>query len=641
MKKNFLLFLILIPALVASQTASQDEKLYFYNSPKQQQNCTPEIKFNPEIHENASIMMGSGNATFAWPLDVTQNAGVVMVNYVDNRSGSIIKDYEGNDWAYDGHNGTDIALHDFRNMDRFYAVKAAEAGRVVEIAYANKDRNTTWDGSPANIVCIRHDDGSYAYYYHLMKKSVTVKVGEYVQTGRIIGYVGSSGNSSDAHLHFEPGYFTNGVWNKRDPWHGAYNTFPTMWENQLPYVGDTTFILHDIGVYTSASVGGDVEFNTDFAKLKERIIDPLTVSGYEPKIGVWLQFQGNATGQQVRYEIRKPNGALFDDVYFFMSQQSQYSWSWWTPDFNPGISETGDWYVRILYNNVEKKRHFFNVQLLTSTRPRLYPVAGKCFRPSIFVQRDTLRVRPVRSNMQYDLVSAPSNITLTNDSIINVGSFNQTYRTREFKVIASIGGSSTLRDTMIYKLIDTTKENSSGNGIVSLDLTALTEGRFDGSDFKGDTVTVQLRGSLSPYGIVDQDKFKLNNDGYGIANFPNASPGVYYYIVVKHRNSIETWSKTVQQFPDGFPHEYNFTTSRTKAYGDNLKFKNFKYCIYSGDVNQDGIVDATDFSMVDNDVSFFIAGYEVTDLDGDLFVDAGDMAIVDNNAYNFVSRIRP
>jgi len=244
--------------------------------------------------------------------------------------------------------------------------------------------------------------------------------------------------------------------------------------------------------------------------------------------------------------------------------------------------------------------------------------------------------------MQYDLLGAPSNVTITNDSIINISpSYTQTYRLREFKVVASMGGSSTLRDTMIYKLVDTTKPNPIGNGIVSLDLTAFTEGRFDGSDFKGDTVTVQLRGSLSPYGIVDQDKFKLNNDGYGIANFPNASPGVYYYLVVKHRNSIETWSKTVQQFPDGYPHEYNFTTSRTKAYGDNLKFKNFKYCLYSGDVNQDGIVDATDFSMVDNDVSFFIAGYEITDLDGDFFVDAGDMAIVDNNAYNFVSKIRP
>ena len=58
-------------------------------------------------------------------------------------------------------------------------------------------------------------------------------------------------------------------------------------------------------------------------------------------------------------------------------------------------------------------------------------------------------------------------------------------------------------------------------------------------------------------------------------------------------------------------------------------------------MDQDGIVDGTDIGMVDNDVSFFLAGYVVTDIDGDLFVDAADMAIVDNNAYSFVSRVRP
>ncbi|MBK7160893.1 MAG: hypothetical protein IPH77_20705 [Ignavibacteria bacterium] len=55
---------------------------------------------------------------------------------------------------------------------------------------------------------------------------------------------------------------------------------------------------------------------------------------------------------------------MIDDVYFFADAQNQYAWSWWTPNFNPGISATGDWYVRLLYDNVEKGRYFFNVQLL-------------------------------------------------------------------------------------------------------------------------------------------------------------------------------------------------------------------------------------------------------------------------------------
>jgi hypothetical protein len=66
-----------------------------------------------------------------------------------------------------------------------------------------------------------------------------------------------------------------------------------------------------------------------------------------------------------------------------------------------------------------------------------------------------------------------------------------------------------------------------------------------------------------------------------------------------------------------------------------------RYAIYGGDVNQDGTVDATDVSAIDNDAANFIGGYVVTDLTGDEFVDGTDFAIADNNAANFVSVVRP
>ncbi|MBK7159720.1 MAG: hypothetical protein IPH77_14580 [Ignavibacteria bacterium] len=69
--------------------------------------------------------------------------------------------------------------------------------------------------------------------------------------------------------------------------------------------------------------------------------------------------------------------------------------------------------------------------------------------------------------------------------------------------------------------------------------------------------------------------------------------------------------------------------------------KGTKYCIYSGDVNQDGIIDASDLSEVDNDAFNSLSGYVRTDVTGDDFVDAEDVSIVDNNAYNSVSVIRP
>ncbi|MBS1518281.1 MAG: peptidoglycan DD-metalloendopeptidase family protein [Bacteroidetes bacterium] len=643
MKTILILISLQIAILSFAQESKIKEDLYFYSEPKPEygQNCIPEIKFDPAIHQNITGPYNMQTVSFGWPLKAALDQGLIIVNYVDDLAGSGIKDYDNGNWSYEGHNGTDICLHDFRNMDRFYAVEAAESGTVVQTVMNNFDRVTEWGtGDIANFILIKHDDGSYAYYYHLMKKSVTVKLGEYVQKGKIIGYVGSSGYSTDAHLHFEPGFFVNGVWYKRDPWQGTYNHQASLWENQEAYAGDIEFTLHDMGVFTAGNVGGNIDHITS-EQLKERIIQPVTVSGYESRLGFWMQYQGINTGKQVRYELRNSNGGLISSAYFNLSNQYQYSRSIWTPDFNPGVGVTGDWYVRVLYDNVEKGRCFFNVQLLTSNRPRMYPVAAKCFRRSLFVQRDTLRVRPVRSGMQYQLVNAPPNVTLSNDSILSIGAFDQPFRVYDFKVIASIGGSASLRDTMLYKLIDTTKNNSSGNGIVSLELKSFIEGRYNGTSMVEDTIDVLLRANLSPYLLVDYAKVLTLSNGTCIANFPNASSGVYFHLLIRHRNSIETWAKTVQQFPYGFPLSYDFTDARTKAFGDNQKYKGGEYCIYSGDINQDGAVDVTDVSLVDNDLSFFASGYVVTDLDGDNFVDTSDLAIAENNAFNYVVKIRP
>ncbi|MBS1552977.1 MAG: hypothetical protein JST15_13005 [Bacteroidetes bacterium] len=59
--------------------------------------------------------------------------------------------------------------------------------------------------------------------------------------------------------------------------------------------------------------------------------------------------------------------------------------------------------------------------------------------------------------------------------------------------------------------------------------------------------------------------------------------------------------------------------------------KSGKYCIYNGDVNQDGIIDAADLSDTDNDIINFVTGYVATDVNGDDTVDASDLSAVDNN----------
>ena len=66
-----------------------------------------------------------------------------------------------------------------------------------------------------------------------------------------------------------------------------------------------------------------------------------------------------------------------------------------------------------------------------------------------------------------------------------------------------------------------------------------------------------------------------------------------------------------------------------------------KYCTYSGDTDQDGIIDASDISIIDNDVILSLSGYLDSDLNGDYITDAGDMSIADNNSLNNVIKIVP
>lgn len=175
---------------------------------------------------------------------------------------------------------------------------------------------------------------------------------------------------------------------------------------------------------------------------------------------------------------------------------------------------------------------------------------------------------------------------------------------------------------------------------LSLNLTTIIEGFWNGSTMVSDTVKVNLHSSTFPYVIVATAKILLDPSGNGVLTFSNASSGAYY-IEVRHRNALETWSKTPQTFMVGSTTNYDFTTAANKAFGDNLIFKLGKFANYSGDVNQDGTIDGSDLSLIDNDANFFISGYVSTDVNGDTVVDGTDGAITENNAANFVSVARP
>ncbi|MFT3727978.1 MAG: M23 family metallopeptidase [Terricaulis sp.] len=58
-------------------------------------------------------------------------------------------------------------------------------------------------GIAGNYVMIDHGNGEFSFYAHLKPGSVRVHVGEVLHRGQQIGQVGSTGNSTEPHLHFQ------------------------------------------------------------------------------------------------------------------------------------------------------------------------------------------------------------------------------------------------------------------------------------------------------------------------------------------------------------------------------------------------------------------------------------------------------
>ena len=85
------------------------------------------------------------------------------------------------------HKGLDIST--FRSGD---PVVTTADGQVVTIDYSDDF---------GNYVIIKHKHGYYTRYAHLL--SSRVRIGQRVQQGEVIGYIGNTGLSTGPHLHYE------------------------------------------------------------------------------------------------------------------------------------------------------------------------------------------------------------------------------------------------------------------------------------------------------------------------------------------------------------------------------------------------------------------------------------------------------
>jgi murein DD-endopeptidase MepM/ murein hydrolase activator NlpD len=220
----------------------------------------------------AALLLGATGAPagdLAWPIDCAVGVDCT-IGYPDTDKDG--RAFNCSRPGYTGHEGTDIGISRAK-MDAGTSVHAAADGVVMWVfdgkfdgcpdvrspdcappagplapemksghtvctelgPYCREGRGRCfWCFAGGNVVVIRHEGvpGVFATRYdHFRRGSISVKPGERVRQGQVIGKVGSAGNSSGPHLHFE-------VWGKTwydpvEPWAGdcGPNRGPSLWKN--------------------------------------------------------------------------------------------------------------------------------------------------------------------------------------------------------------------------------------------------------------------------------------------------------------------------------------------------------------------------------------------------------------------------
>lgn len=283
----------------------------------------------------------------------------------DPRYPGFVQDYTCGTRTYDlasgyNHAGTDYYLWPFAwlMMDQgVVQVVAAAPGTIIEKDDGNFDRQCAFDGtSAANIVYVRQDDGLTAIYMHLRKGSLTtLPVGARVAAGDYLGLVGSSGQSTGPHLHFELRDANGAV---VDPRHGECNAGPDRWAVFQPYEDPhiDTLSTHSAepdqiacGVVNGANVDDAANYKSVFAP--------------GDTLWVFASWRDQRNGEVTNFSILRPDGSIFEQWDFDLASQNlpspfysgtAFDWQYALPANAPA----GEWQFKAVFEGQTYVRTF-------------------------------------------------------------------------------------------------------------------------------------------------------------------------------------------------------------------------------------------------------------------------------------------
>lgn len=179
----------------------------------------------------------------ASPVDCDLETQCYIQQYMDHDPSTGASDMRCGPLTYDGHTGTDFAIRDPRMHPDGINVLASASGTIKALRDEMPDIPFTTaqaqelDGKECgNGVVIKHRHGWETQYCHLKRGSVSVKVGDKVQTGDILGKIGVSGRTQFPHVHVSVRH--NG--NRIDPFAPSGRltcnaSIDTLWDTPIEY----------------------------------------------------------------------------------------------------------------------------------------------------------------------------------------------------------------------------------------------------------------------------------------------------------------------------------------------------------------------------------------------------------------------
>ena len=296
---------------------------------------------------------------FVNPVKGSYGKDFIIVNYVDWGPEGAIKDHHCLSKTYNGHQGTDFVLRNFRQMDSGVNVLAVDTGVVIFTKDGEFDREKTSVISKGlgNYVGLSHRGKLQTYYAHLKKNSILVDVGDTVYPGQVIGQVASSGNSTDPHLHFELWYDSTYY---IDPFKGPCGNGNTYWLKPFPF--DSSF-----KVWTSSTWDGLPSLDT----LREAPLLVNSFDGNNQQIAYWSLLYGLRKGDSIQVEWLTPKGVSWKKEVYELEAD------WWYYYYFDHIEMKelmpyGEWKVNLSRNGAvvdSRSFHYIKPTLVEDVEP--------------------------------------------------------------------------------------------------------------------------------------------------------------------------------------------------------------------------------------------------------------------------------